>query len=247
MSDAGISGVVLIGPPMVLREAQRSYPDFVFPFAGVRRDRNSGQVVLNEETVGLLRQQLDLGGVYGIGELSLRHRPFAFSPPEGDNYPADGPIALQIYDLAAEFNVPVNVHVEHEFSEELERALEHNRSTVIVWAHVGDGPPSLAVEMMRAHPNLYADISTRNSVCERGVPIEEQSLTSEDGMLKEGWREVFEEFPDRFLFGLDLGPENRYQVIDQVVEEYRSVLAQLAPSTAEKIANGNIKRLLGLS
>ena len=155
---------------------QQEKPDYVFPFAQVRRDPRTKELLLDEGTVGFLRRQLDTGVIYGIGELSLWHRPFANSPPEGDNHPADGPIALQIYDLAARYRVPVNVHLEHKFSDELERALEHNRNTAIIWAHMGDAQPQLITEMMRRHPNLYADISTRNPFFERGVPIDQQSL-----------------------------------------------------------------------
>ena len=57
---------------------------------------------------------------------------------------------------------------------------------------------------------------------------------------------MFEEFPHRFLFGIDLGPPNRLTVLNEVVQYYRSVLAQLTPSTGEKIAYKNIERLLGL-
>lgn len=246
LSRAGVTGVVLFGPFDPLMVAQRQNPGSVFPFIQTGRDRVTRQLLLNEEAVSLLRQQLATGMVRGIGELSLRHRPFPNSPPEGDNYPADGPIARQIYDLAATNGVPVNVHVEHEFSGELERALEHNRKSVIIWAHVGDAPASLVLDLMRKHPNLYADISTRNPYYQRGVPIEQQSLTHANGTLKEEWRSVFEEFSDRFVFGLDVGPGGRLEQVEQVVQYYRSVLAQLTPSTAEKIANGNIKRLLGL-
>ena len=120
------------------RALQQENPDYVFPFAQVRRDRTTRELLLDEGTVAFLRRQLDNAVMYGIGEISLRHRPFAFSPPEGDNYPADGPVALQIYDLAASEGIPVIIHLEHEFSDELARALEHNRSTIIIWAHMGD-------------------------------------------------------------------------------------------------------------
>ena len=55
---------------------------------------------------------------------------------------------------------------------------------------------------------------------------------------------MFERFPDRFLFGIDLGPANRLALLDEVVQYYRSVLAQLTSTTAEKIAYKNIKGLL---
>ena len=246
LMNAGVSGVALFGRLADIQGIQQEYPEYVFPFAEVRRDPSTKELLLDEGTVGFLQRQLDTGGIDGIGELSLRHWPFRYSPPEGDNHPVDGPIALQIYDLAASYRVPVNVHVEHEYSDELERALEHNRKTAIIWAHMGDAQPPLIAEMMRRHPNLYADISTRNPFYRRGVLIDQQSLTHADGALKEEWRTLFEESPDRFLFGIDLGPPNRLPILDKVVQYYRSVLAQLTPSTSEMIAYENIQRLLRL-
>jgi Tat protein secretion system quality control protein TatD with DNase activity len=243
LAKAGVAGVVLFGSFDPLMVAQRQNPGSIFPSVQVGRDRVTGQLLLNEAAVNLLRQQLDTGVVRGIGELSLRHRTFAKSA-QGDNYPADGPIPLQIYDLAASYRVPVNVHVEHQFSAELERALEHNRNAIIIWAHIGDGPATLVSDLMRRHPNLYTDISMRNPYVQRGFPIEQQSLTHADGALKEEWRAVFEEFPDRFLFGIDVASGLLLEMVEQVVQYYRSVLAQLTPTTAVKIANGNIKRLL---
>ena len=208
---------MLFGRIADVQAIQQENPDYVFPFAQVKRNPTTKELLLDGGTVDFLRRQLDTRRMYGIGELSLRHRPFRNSPPEGDNYPANGPIALRIYDLAASHRVPVNVHVEHEFSGELERALEHNRNTTIIWAHMGDAQAPLITQMMRRHPNLYADISTRNPFYERRVLIEEQSLTHEDGTLKDEWRTLFEEFPDRFLFRIDLGPPNRLSILEEVL------------------------------
>ena len=54
------------------------------------------------------------------------------------------------------------------------------------------------------------------------------------------------EFPDRFLFGIDVGNQDRHDMIGEVVAYYRSVFGQLTQATAEAIANGNAKRFLGL-
>ena len=246
MLDNGVVGVMLFGGFNNLRNLQRENPDFVFPFSTIRRNSSTKELVLNDATLSSLVRELKTGVMRGIGEISLRHRRFSNSPTGGDQNPADGPVVLQIYDLAARYDVPVNVHVDHEFSDELERALEHNRNTNIIWGHMGDGPASLIRGMMGRHPNLYADISTRNPIYDRGIPIDEQSLTHGDGTIKEEWRTLFEEFPDRFLFGIDVGHQDRHDMIGEVVAYYRSVFGQLTQATAEAIANGNAKRFLGL-
>ncbi|MBI2368895.1 MAG: hypothetical protein HYV08_01370 [Deltaproteobacteria bacterium] len=104
--------------------------------------------------------------------------------------------------------------------------------------------------MMGLYLNLYGELSTRNpffNAYRRGVEPEDlQRLTHEDGTLKEEWRGVFETFPDRFLFGIDVDSTQRLNDVERVVQYFRSVLAQLTPSTAEKIASGNLRRLLRL-
>ena len=211
--DAGIRGVMIFGGDAATEPLQQLYPDFVYPFAQHTRDLTTRKLILNESLVDRFAERLTTCNVFGIGELSVRHRPFPGSPPDGDQNEAEHPILLEVYDLAAKHNVPMNVHFEHEYADELEGALEHNRDTIIIWAHVGDGPGSLVQDMMREHSNLYADISTRNPFYERGIPIEDQRLDDDNGTIKEEWKEVFEEFPDRFLFGLDFGPGNRYQLL----------------------------------
>ena len=84
------------------------------------------------------------GEFYGIGELMSRHDDLT-ALTYGESPRADSPTFLEIYDLAAEYDLPVLIH--HNISgsymddpiylEEMERALAHNRKTNIIWAHVG--------------------------------------------------------------------------------------------------------------
>jgi len=249
MRKAGLARAVIFGPMImddsVILQLQKKNPDFVFPFAQLPRDPSTRRVMLNESGITFVRKQLDTGVMRGIGEISVRHRAFGGSSQGGDQNPADDPILLNVYDLAAERRIPVNIHMEHEYSAELERALAHNPHAVIIWAHMGDGPCSLVKSLMENHSNLFADISCRNPYFQRGNSLQEQSLTDPNGDLKSDWKSLFEEFPDRFMFGLDLGFD-RYNSLDKLIEYYRSVLGQLTPGTAEKIGHKNIESLLNL-
>jgi hypothetical protein len=42
-----------------------------------------------------------------------------------------------------------------------------------------------------------------------GIPVDQNSITDTSGRLKEEWRAVFEELPDRFLVGLDINNPDR--------------------------------------
>ena len=57
-------------------------------------------------------------------------------------------------------------------------------------------------------------------------------------------RDLFEDHPQRFLFGLDIASDDRVDQLDDVVSYYRGVLGELSQATAEKIACKNARALL---
>jgi len=199
---------------------------------------------VTEETVTYMQERLATGS-YDAVKLSLRHRPSDADPPSGVGQPANSPIPLRIYDLAAQRGVPVTLHFEHEYSDELDDALTRAPKMQLIWAHAGDAQPDKLRALMNKHTNLYADISSRNAIYKRYHPFTEQSLALPDNKtIKPEWRQIFEDLPDRFLFGLDLGTEQeRTKTIDEQVRYYRAIFGQLRPATAEKIAVFNAMRL----
>jgi hypothetical protein len=67
-------------------------------------------------------------------------------------------------------------------------------------------------------------------------------------LIDEGWRQLFESYPDRFLVGFDFGaqgnPLNTPQSMAKEVGEYfRTILAQLTSTTARKIAYENAEKV----
>lgn len=197
-----------------------------------------------EETVTYMQERLATGS-YDAVKLSLRHRPSEADPPKGVGQPASSPIPLRIYDLAAQRGVPVTLHFEHEYSDELDDVLTRVPKMQLIWAHAGDAQPDKLRALMNKHSGLYADISSRNAIYQRYYPFTEQSLALPDNRtIKPEWRQIFEDLPDRFLFGLDLGTEQeRTKTIDEQVRYYRAIFGQLRPATAEKIAVLNAMRL----
>jgi len=149
LRGAGVTGLVLFGRDRAV-EAHERYPDYVYPFVQPQRRQ---ELILHNGTINDLTTFLDDNpSVRGIGELAIRHRRFAASL-DPSNPGADHPIALAIYDLAAARGLLVNFHVEHnsiaQFGHEVENAAEHNRDTIIIWAHIGDTQPEIIGDMMR--------------------------------------------------------------------------------------------------
>ncbi len=242
---AGIEGIA----PLGIQDASALYsahPDSVVPFGHIDRDPATKELLLVPQTVTQLEAKLAAGQIRGIGEIPIVHAPTPSGPSGGDQNPGDHPVLLQIYALAAAYGVPVNVHIEHTSVEELVVALEAAPNTTFVWAHVGDAPPETVAPLLAAYPNLMCDISCRNPFYDRGHPIDLQSLTLGDGTLKPSWHDLFEAYPNRFMFGTDIGPPGRAQIIDTVVAYYRNVLGRLTPETGALIGGGNARKLFGL-
>ena len=243
VNQAHISKVVLFAGAGDLQDAYRKYPDRVIPFLRpFKRDPSTKKMMIPEDSPGVIEEQLKSGIFKGIGEITLRLHPLPGVAPEGDNNPADSPVMLEIYDIAAKYGVPVNVHVDFEYSDELERALEHNRKTIIIWAHCGYADPSLIRRMMDSHSNLFADLSI---ILDPSKGKHAQLHRNPDGSINQKWKIFLEDYSDRLMFGTDMGmSKERYAKTSEVTDYYRGLLYQLSPEAAENIAYKTILRIL---
>lgn len=144
---------------------------FLFPYAQVRQDFTRLAAVLGDV--------LDEHERYaGIGEFALYRQ----APPDGEPpIPADHPRLLEVYDLAAERDLPVMVHGGQPGQygnptdpvADMEAAFEHNREcTFLVHGTFHgvtvDGQSDLVIGdavdvLLDRHPNLYFDISGGNT------------------------------------------------------------------------------------
>jgi len=234
---------------------QSSTTDVVFAFVNPPHVAGpGGEKTFDATTLAFVQAQLD-AGARGIGETILRH---SGPPALAANIPANHPIAMDLYAEAGARGVPVAFHFETRDKSapntdiasrvlELRAALSGNPETIFIWSHLGDTGPTLVRALIEDYANLYADISTRNPHFARGWPVEHQSLSGEPmgtGSLDPDWKLLFEDHPDRFLFGLDLASEDRWSQLPEVVSYYRGVLGELSQDTAEKIACGNARTLL---
>lgn len=243
---ANVKGVLLFGSPWWLAsDARAIFPRRVVPFLaeGYATALHPDSSYVDPDGLSAL---LAGGVVAGLGEIILRHAPFQLGPEGGyasapaNNTPADDPRLVRAYRLAGEHGVAVNVHQEAAFTAELARALRAAPETTFVWAHAGHGSADALRAMLRAHPNLMADLSARTPWLGAGT-----LLTGADGVLRPAWRAVLEEFPDRVLIGLDLFAEAHFQggYVRQSVDYYRGLLGQFDEPVARLIAHQNAERI----
>lgn len=211
-------------------------------------------------------------GALGFGEVTAEHLSLAImKEEEGKHFhnvtAADHPLLLLLADIAAEKDVPIDIHIDifprdiptpphlregnppvlKENRAAFERLLSHNRKARINWAHWGSDPaqmrtPALMRQLLRDNPNLYSAIRPNAG------PFPGAILDA-GWQLKSDYRRVIEEFPERFtvhtdLFYVSAWPPRRG--LKQTHEMVRSMLAQLPPDIANKLAHENAIRIYKL-
>jgi predicted TIM-barrel fold metal-dependent hydrolase len=207
-------------------------------------------------------EELLRAGIVGFGEMSIEHFSLPQSPVKDYEYaPADSPLMLLLADIAAEHNVPIDLHMEalpqdiptpadmkppnpptlHGNIAALERLLAHNRRTKLIWAHAGSDnvgyrTPALMRELLQRNPNLYMEIKY-----DPGFPGKDPPVV--DGKLKPEWLKLYADFPDRFLIGSDQHFDPPATVPLARAQQNALLLDQMSPELRKKIAIDNPMRL----
>lgn len=185
--------------------------------------------------------------------------------------PADHPLFLLLADLAAQYDVPIDLHIEA-LAENLpappwllsacdqnpavipatlpalERLLSHNRGARIVWQHIGwdntgEMTPELLRRLLTAHPNLYLAIKAV-------LDNRPNRIHNDDFEIVPEWLALFEEFTDRVVVGADefaRSPKVRggYKKPPFFAVTWRAV-GSLPPELREKIGRDNAVRIYRL-
>ena len=185
-----------------------------------------------------LEEQLRSGALRGIGELFVNNM---HSSPSNTptKYPADSPLMQRLWAMSATYQVPLSVHMEGESDSvaQMERLLNSNPAGTWIWAHAGQSGPDVIRKLFAAHPNLYCELSARTHLPSVGADVDT------NGTLKPLWKQLFEDYPDRFVLGTDTG-EVSYAKYAQLVLRWRTILDQVSAPTRTKIAHANAERLL---
>lgn len=290
MDRLGIARSLLMPPPQV-DTAQRGFHDLADLQAAVRshpgRFALLGGSALNamihhtpadavdEATRARFRQQaLDYvkRGAVGFGEIAIVHLSL---PAMGANHPyeavpADHPLLLWLADIAAEQQLPVDLHFDlvpetmplpdalrpntanppqlEPNIEAFKRLLAHNPKAVFIWSHVGFEPlltrhPARVRQMLDSFPNLHMSFRLN-----RGAPRPAAALDP-SGRVKPAWLTLIGDFPDRFMLGSDsfYGPGGSERgSTEEGLQNLRSLVEQLPSDVARQVARDNAIRVYRL-
>lgn len=217
----GIQRALVSGTPNDHTAAlHRHAPQRIVPFLGLYRDADDKIPWPGDDTLpARVEAALEQGIWRGIGELHL----FA-----GQRH---SPVFRRIVEIAAREGLPLQVHGDPAVIDTL---YDIAPGQPVIWAHAGTFPcPELLADYLRRYPALSVDLSVRDG---RIAP---------EGVLAEEWRLLFQDFPDRFMVGVDTFSLRRWERFDGVVADMRAWLAQLPPEVVRRLAHDNAAALLG--
>jgi len=157
-------------------------------------------------------------------------------------------------ELAARFDVPMVIHMEGypALVDDFSKLLAQYPKARFVWAHnCGRSKAPVIRGMLSRHPNLFCDLAGMTNVGTTGYGIgwprmeEFTSLIEQGGQLFPEMKALYEDFPDRFMLGMDIAhePGNNLKNYSRRVSRFRELLGQLEPETARQLAETNAIRI----
>jgi len=243
------------------------YPSRFFTFAGF--PGNGSWVNKGQRFIDHLKSQLSTGRFKGLGEIDLRltDKTFNYSLPPEIYVPPDSAAMLQVVDLSASYNVPISFHFvpdDPAANAALERMFSYNKKAILIWCHLGFNEMPLNASTLNSYllryPNLYLDTAGVQNMM--GEPGEVSSnwrgalVNQSDGHLNAEWKEFFETWNSRILWGSDAGGgEGEVRWLNyanntvkdfppDAVGRWRSALANLDSNSARNIFVANAEAII---
>jgi predicted TIM-barrel fold metal-dependent hydrolase len=237
--------VVTGTPPELALELQELAPDIVRPIYGIYRVPGEwASWHHDKDLLKRVRQALESGRYFGIGEIHMI-----------GGFISDwkNPVIASLFNLAAEFDVPVLLHTEFSRANYTLGLCQAHPQTRFLWAHAGSMLKPAEVErVLNNCPNVQVELSARDPWRHRGNPI-----ADEQGQLLPGWLALVTGYADRFMIGSDPvwpvdrlnpwdEPDTGWQELPRFLDFHRTWLSALPEEEADAIRWENARRFFRL-
>lgn len=255
---------------MALAFAQR-FPDRFIAFIGGQRGDRWPLHAWHRDSFFLdAKPKAESGEFRGLGEFIILHygyNKYVSTTHQhicGDKrLPLNTPLMNRLFELGQKSALPLLIHAEAEpdMSQQMRRMLQEWPKTKVIWAHnCGRAPASQVADFLRTFPQLTCDLAsmsvpmpnpfgwgTFNTHAGREYRPNSHvtRIQENDGTINPSTRDLFEQFPDRFMIGTDIAHPVAYSRYNDVIIAFRRLLSQLSPETARKIGYDNAERLFG--
>jgi predicted TIM-barrel fold metal-dependent hydrolase len=268
MDNAGVNMSNLYSDHSSSFEAISQYPGRFITFVDTPDSpQPSTWLTQGQAFVTSAEAQLKTGKFYGVGEANLRYYSGDIVPPPTVYVPADTSVWLQLVDLSAKYRVPISFHFvpdDTAANAAFERMLSHNKDVILIWAHLGfNNLPlnSTALnDYLLRYPNLYFDTAGIQNM-QNPLPQSNSNwarLTNQynNGRLNDEWRQFFETWNTRILFGSDAGggsnglerwlnyaDDSVNGATPNAVGHWKQLLSNLDQNSVRNILSANAKEL----
>ncbi|MFN7345353.1 MAG: amidohydrolase [Betaproteobacteria bacterium] len=139
----------------------------------------------------------------------------------------DLPVPRHLIGRARERNLVLHSHSD---ADAIEREFVQWPAARILWAHAGFDSAARVRAMLARHPRLWCDLAFRTDF-------------APDARLELEWKQLFIDFPERFMVGSDTFTPERWPYVVEHARWARAWLAQLPAAVAERVAFRNGEQL----
>jgi len=238
--------VISSKPPELALELVEAAGGWIIPFymPYLEPDRKRDWY-FDQRVLPSAREALASGRFKGLGEI---HLIVGYAPSLNEPQAViDG-----LLELAKEFNVPINIHAEASSHLYFQPLCQRHPDVKIQWAHAGSPlPPQKVAALMRACPNVWADLSARDHMRYGQM----YPIIDERGDLLPEWYKFVIEFQDRIMIGSDpsyLEGESSWEMantgwnhVSEVLAFHRRWIDGLPATIQSKIALDNARSFFG--
>jgi len=197
---------------------------------------------LNKRVPSAVREALASGKYKGVGEIHIS---------DGIGPRMDNNVFNSILEIAAEFDVPVNIHTNSSNPRYMRRICQKHSKTRFIWAHAGGLQAEAVGQLLSQCNNVWVEFSARDHLKSvGGIPVADN-----DGNLAKGWLPLMQRYPNKFMIGSDpIWPikeidswhtdDTGWHKIDEVYTFHRRWLNRLPADLANKLRYQNALKVL---
>jgi hypothetical protein len=194
----------------------KAAPDLIVPVLRPYRRRGEiGTWFRDDAIVAHVESRLRANAYAGIGEFHIF----------GEQ--SDLPVFRRLVALAKQYQIFLHAHAD---ADAVNRIFAQDPDARVLWAHAGFDQPDTIRDMLKRHPRLWCDLAFR-------------SEHASDGHVEPAWKQLFIDFPDRFMVGTDTYTPERWYYVVEHAEWTRQWLQDVPAEVADKIAFRNAEQL----
>jgi hypothetical protein len=194
----------------------KAAPDLIVPVLRPYRSRGeTGTWTKDPSIIAHVEGRLKVNTYAGIGEFHVY------------GADADTVVMRRMVELAKERKIFLHAHSD---ADAVERMFKQNPEALVLWAHSGFDRIDKVRAMVTKYSTLWADLAFRTD-------------HAPSGKLDATWKQLFADFPDRFMVGTDTYTPERWHYVVEHANYSRKWLDELPADLADNIAFRNAERL----